>query len=65
MRTGTVDLRTAEPEGYACSRVMCIAITHEPIASIEIYRMGWRGVQEDARENLDVTCRRDGYYYVL
>ena len=49
MRTGTVDLRTAEPEGYACSRVMCIAITHEPIASIEIYRMGWRGGAGDAR----------------
>ena len=31
----TVDLRTAE-SGYACSRVMCIAITHEPSASIEI-----------------------------
>ena len=38
----TVDLRTAEP-GYACSRVMCITITHEPSASIDV---GERGVQE-------------------
>ena len=55
----TVDLRTAEP-GYACSRVMCIAFTHEPFASIEIYRMGWSGVRKMREKTLTLPAAEMG-----